>query len=393
MLAIVLAALIAAAPQSDTVFTSDGGRVRGTVVEESAKGVTVQLVDGTTRTFEPGQVIRIEYSDGTVSTPKPPAPPPAVAPAPPPAAAQPPPAAAPGPASSGAPDTLYFADGGRGRGLVIEETPTGGVTVRMGDGTVRRYPPGQVIRIEYGDGTISVPRSRQPYAYPPAPPPPPRPLGPPPAPPAQPAQPAKPPGMPPASPFYLSLGLGGSFLGGEAEDGFKMDDIFQPQVDVLVEAGLRLSPAVALGVYLDIGAGDISTQDPIVGAWCVTESSCGAANFRLGALIRHTWDPYARTTPWLAIGTGWESGGVYLDDADETNVVWYEGWEMLRLMGGVDLRSNPVFGIGLYAAVSFGSYSDAEYLDPVGATMVKYEIDDRTFHTSVSAGLRFTLFP
>jgi hypothetical protein len=88
MLAILAAALLAASPAHDTVFTSDGGRVLGRVVEEGPQGVAVQLPDGTFRRLARREVVRIEYADGTVSKPAEPAPsPPAYTP--PPAQAQP----------------------------------------------------------------------------------------------------------------------------------------------------------------------------------------------------------------------------------------------------------------------------------------------------------------
>src|SRR5690242_21611385 len=76
MLAILAAVMLAAAPQQyDTVYTADGGRIVGTVVEESPQGITVQLPDGTTRRLSRNDVTRIEYADGSVSMPNRPAPP------------------------------------------------------------------------------------------------------------------------------------------------------------------------------------------------------------------------------------------------------------------------------------------------------------------------------
>src|SRR5512141_3099760 len=65
MLGIVLAALLTFAPQGGTVYTTDGGRVRGTVLDAGAAGLSVQLVDGSTRKLEPAQVARVDFVDGT----------------------------------------------------------------------------------------------------------------------------------------------------------------------------------------------------------------------------------------------------------------------------------------------------------------------------------------
>jgi hypothetical protein len=192
--------------------------------------------------------------------------------------------------------------------------------------------------------------------------------------------------MPAISPIYFALGVGGTGLAGEAERGVGMGDVSSGQVALLLETGVRVSPNVALGLYLDLGVADAG---PAFASACTTPGiDCGAVSARIGGLVRHTWDPTGRTSPWLAIGTAYEVLDVYADaGTGTTSDVVYSGWEMLRIMAGVDLRSNPVFGIGLYGGVAFGAFSSVE--DDLGT----YEITDPSFHTTVTAGLRLTLFP
>jgi hypothetical protein len=320
MLAILAAVMLAATPQADTVYTADGGRIVGTVVEESPQGVTVQMPDGTTRRLSRNQVARIEYSDGSVSTPSRPAPPAQppqyrAPPAPPPSYGQPPPAYRPPP------------------------------------------PPGY-------------------------------------APPSQPPAYAGPRGQPPLSPFYGAFGIGGAFLSGEAAEGISMDQLYGSQLGIWLEGGMRLTPNLGLGLYLDLGIGDTAGD---VQAYCnsiapgtsAPRGDCTATTGRFGVLLRHTFDPYASSTPWIAVGTGWEWSEATLDygSGGTEQLFSYHGWEMLRLMAGVDLRTSPVFGVGLYGGVSFGRYSD--YHDAIGSV----DIAGNRTHTTVEAGLRFTLFP
>ena len=170
MLEIVLAALLGLTPQGGTVYTADGGRLRGTVLDAGAGGVTVQLADGSTRKLEAAQVNRVDFADGTSW--KPSAAPPAAA-----AAQAPQPSGQAAPASPAPPaavvaaapatsrpttlqippdklDTVYLGNGGRVRCLVVESGPDG-VVVRLVDGAERRYAPGQVSRIDWSDGTRS----------------------------------------------------------------------------------------------------------------------------------------------------------------------------------------------------------------------------------------------
>ena len=420
MLALLLAVALTAAPRYDTIITRDGARLAGTVVEESpTKGVTVELPDGTLRRFDAGAVVRIEFADGSVSTWEPPkadaqqpagalppvAPPPSVtapAPAPvaPPAPPPQPPAAAaqeqaPQRDAEGPLDTVYLVGGGRVRGRVIEFIPKEGLTLQVPDGTVRRYATDQIEKIQYGDGTVSRRKTYRPPPPPPRQPPPPA-YGPPgyasPGyPPPQPPPPYAPVprGMPPISPVWGSIGLGGAGFGGDLAGGVHTGDIVTGQLDIMLEGGVRLSRAIGLGLYLDVGVGDPASA---VRAECAAiGSDCTASTVRFGGLLRHTWDPAGRTSPWIAFGAGWAQTGVTYTRAgshSSSDYLKYTGWEPFRFMFGVDLRSNPVIGFGLYGGVSWATFS--HYEDVVVGS---YSIGDQRFHAMYEGGIRLTLFP
>jgi hypothetical protein len=322
MLAMLAAVMLAAAPQHDTVFTAEGGRIIGTVVEESAQSVSVQMPDGTFRRLPRHDVVRIEYSDGSVSS-RPSGSPPAAAapqgqPPPPPAATPPPPAYAPPPPPSYYPPPYY------GR-------------------PVQRVPPPQW------------------------------------APPAS---------TGPISPFFLNLGIGGMFFGGNVEPGYSANGTFGAQMDLNFEGGLRLNPHLGLGLYADLGVGgpgsDLRSTCDASGGDCTSTTS------RVGVFLRHTFTPYAHATPWVSIGTGYSHGSVDWSAGpyDSQNVLEYSGWEIARLMGGYDIRSSPVLGFGLYAGVGFTRYTD--YRD---ANVGSVGLPRPTVNTMFEAGVRLTLFP
>lgn len=316
MLAILAAVMLAAAPQYDTVFTAEGGRIIGTVVEESAQAVAVQLPDGTFRRLPRREVSRIEYSDGSVSQ-RPAEPPPAAAA--PPAVQRPPP-----PAYTPPPPPAY-------------------------------YPP---------------PYYGRPVRSPP------------------PAQWAAPPSTGPAAPFWLSLGVGGMFFGGNVEPGFSANGTFGSQMDLAFEGGVRLNPHLGLGLYADIGVGGPGSD---LRSTCdASGGSCTSTTSRVGIMLRHTFEPSRHVTPWLSIGTGYAHGSVdwSADGYGSQNVLEYSGWEVARLMAGLDVRSNQVLGFGFYAGVGFTRFSD--YRD---ANVGSVSLSDRTTHTMIEAGVRLTLFP
>lgn len=324
MLAILAAVMLAAAPQHDTVFTTDGGRVVGTVVEESSQAVNVQLPDGTFRRLARRDVVRIEYADGSVSQrPAEPAPSPPAAAAP---QGQPPP-----PAYTPPPPPAY-------------------------------YPP--------------------PPAYPP--PYAPRPVRT--VPPPQWAQPAS---MGPLEPFWLSLGIGGMFYGGNVEKGYSMNGTFGPQMNLAFEGGFRLNPHLGLGLYADLGVGGEGNEATLRAACDASGGNCTSTTTRVGILLRHTFNPSAHTTPWISIGTGFAHGSVdwSADGYGSSNVLEYSGWEMLRLNAGVDVRSNRVIGFGFYGGVAFTRFDERS---DAGGTQ---SFSDPTTNTMVQAGIRLTLFP
>ncbi len=325
MLAILAAVMLAAAPQNDTVYTANGGRLVGTVVEETPQVVTIQLPDGTTRRLSRSEVTRIEYSDGSVSTPNRPPPP-----------ARPP---------------------------------------------AYRAPPQQY------------PAQPPPPAYRPPPPA----YTPPYGPPAYPPQPHR--GMPQLMPFWASFGIGGSFPTGKAEgttvdpttgiaSDVPMDQRFGSQIGIWLEGGARLNPHFGLGMYLDLGFGDPAGEASA--ACSQAGTSCTASTGRWGALLRYTFDPYGASTPWIAIGGGYEWADITADNGyGSSSFLNYSGFELPRLMVGVDLRTSPVFGVGLYGAASLGTYTHADYHDGAG----DLPVGAQATHWTIEAGLRFTLFP
>jgi len=386
MIALLLAATLAASPTYDTVTTADGTRLVGIVVEESpTKGVTIQLADGTTRRLERSEVRKIEFADGSTTVWEVPAQPAAPVMAPPPVQAAP---TQPAPQQL---DTVYFAGGGRVRGRVLEEHPKDGVTVQLADGTVRHYAPEEVVRIQYADGYTSR-RRTTPYDERPAPPRPvpqpmPQPVYVPP-----PAEIPKPVGVPQLVPLYGTIGLGGTWFGGDAEKDVRMNDVFLGQLHLSVEGGIRLNPHIAIAIYAEGGGGDVAK--PVRDAVCNGNGQdCFGASGRIGFMLKHTWNPTSPTATWLGVGTGWEAGNVSYTTHDMSGnsngdeVFTYRGREMFRLAGGVDFRSNSVIGVGLYGSVSWGTY-DMIHAPGTGDVSL-----DSRVHETYQLGVRLILFP
>lgn len=191
--AVVAALLAGADPGFDTVFLQNGGRVRGTIVEEDpARGVTIQVPGGEVRTLLPAEVSRIEYRDGSAgSTGSPPQPLPPAA-APPSSAGPNEPAPPPLPAPA-------------------EPTPL--PPAWPPSSPAERGPPS-------GYGPVQRPGPGRPYA------------------------------------LTLAGSLGFAAPDGRVEQGLEMSEFTSSQLLIGLEAGLRLVPSFVLGAFLDMGFGD-----------------------------------------------------------------------------------------------------------------------------------------
>jgi hypothetical protein len=158
-----------------------------------------------------------------------------------------------------------------------------------------------------------------------------------------------------------------------------------------LEGGLRLNPHIGFGLYLDWGTGSPGSN---VQAFCNNPGGgfgsiyCTASSFRYGVLARYTVKPLAHSTPWFSIGTGGVSDEVSTPDyyGFSSIVARYTGWEIARLRAGWDIRSNHVFGFGLYGGVGFTRYNSFE--NSRGSQGIS-----PTVHTTAEFGVRLTLFP
>jgi opacity protein-like surface antigen len=319
--AVTVAALLAAsAADLDTVFLNNGGRVRGTVVEEDpARGVIIQMPGGDQRTLQPGEVYRIQYGDGTVKTyggrqePAPSAPPPPPAAAELPATAPPPPPMPP--ASDRAPS--------------VESQPAAGVPVAAG-----------------------------PVA-------PPDPYGPP-------------------APVTFAVSLFRLLPGGDTEAGRTMKDFTTPMTGFGLEAGLRFTPKFLMGGFLDMAFGEAG---PGLEAWCTASGfQCTTADVKMGLMARYSFTPLRSNTPWIGAGVAF---GVLMALSNATdNTPSYGGGELLRLSAGWDLRLNRTIGAGIFVTGSTSRYPD---VDRGPGEIVS--IDHRARHTWLQIGLRGILFP
>jgi hypothetical protein len=363
------AALLAASPRYDTVFLANGGRLRGTIVEDTPAQVLIQLPDGSFRRFARAEVARIEYAEEPAAA----APPPAAAPVatpvpvPPPAAAAPPapvpvappvpvpvapavpaPAAPPAPPPSMAipppPPPPSFAPAPRPRTSAATRAPE---------------PP-------FAPDEVVWPRRLRP------PPPPPEPRHP-----------------PESTGFQVSVAIEGlGPVGRLSRRGPYLDNVVEGEAALALEIGGKPTPDLFLGLLLEGAGGPHGAT--FAGTCRGAAADCVATTGRAGVLARFYFSPGGSHTGWLAIGTGVESTSVSAFQRNSTvklAELTATGWEIARASLGLDFRLSPVVGVGVYAVASVARF------DTFSGSLASDAVGGKSAHGWVGAGVRTVLFP
>ncbi len=286
-------------------------------------------------------------------------------------AAEPGAAPAPPPAAL---DTVYLANGGRARGSVVEDSPTAGVTLQLPDGSFRKFPRAEVVRVEYAGEQAAPP------AYPPPP------MA---APPAEPQPAALPPQNTPAS-VTFALGLSGAWISGSVSENYgSASDWFGGFGQIDLEGGVRVTPATTLLLQIDFGAGA-----PTGGLkqFCDSFSfDCTTGVARIGVAARYAFTPVAASTPWVSAGLGTVGTSVVVKGPGGTETLSFGGWEWLKLGAGWDLRLNRTFGLGAFMGFSFGTFGSVSASGP--ANFPPPDLGGSRTHTWFTLGARAVLFP
>jgi hypothetical protein len=168
-----------------------------------------------------------------------------------------------------------------------------------------------------------------------------------------------------------------------------MSDAFSGQVPIFLEIGGKVVPNVFLGGYLGLGFGGPAGQFDTL---CQQGNlSCVTVGLRLGAEIQYHILPGESANPWIGYGIGYESIALGMSQGGQTYTDSLSGIEFAHLMGGIDFRVNPIFGIGPFVDFSAGTYSSFHVETTLGNE--DGDIPTTTTHEWLAFGVRGTFFP
>lgn len=171
-------------------------------------------------------------------------------------------------------------------------------------------------------------------------------------------------GPPPAHKgFQLALRSGYTAPFGEADKSMSMGKAFAGQAPIMIDIGGKITPNFFLGGY---------------GGTCVGGGPAGLTyTWHFGMELAIHFLPDRWVNPWFGLGGGFEV--LHTPNSDATIF----GAEVIPLMGGVDFRLAPGFGLGPYVALSAGQYSLVNGDD----------VRDKAWHGWATVGMRIVVLP
>ncbi len=188
----------------------------------------------------------------------------------------------------------------------------------------------------------------------------------------------------------LSLGVrvGGAMPVGGTAASADLSDELSYAIPLTAELSLAVSPAVAIGPFVQYAFGALSTAAPLGSGGCVdTGSRCWQGHdVRAGAQVLWTIDRSDARATWIAFGTAYEWLGYSARDPTGSGTISYRGWEWLNLALGMDLYQLARGHFGPYASASVGRFERVRLAAP-GETLTG-EIADKKIHGWLQLGLR-----
>lgn len=192
-------------------------------------------------------------------------------------------------------------------------------------------------------------------------------------------------------PLEVGARAGWATAFGDAAKDVGMDELaVGAQVPVQLEAGARLLPALAAGVYASYGVGRVSDA-AIFGACGTPGVSCSGRDVRAGVQGRWAFTSVQPFVPWAGAGLGWEWAHAEGKDVGGTDSVDVNGFE-LSLQGGGDWRVTPRLSVGPWIQLAAGRYQSGK-VAVAGTTVGSGAITHKTFHGWLGLGVggRFDL--
>ena len=282
-------------------------------------------------------------------------------------------------------DVILLNNGGRVRGIVVEEDPERGIVIKLLNGTIRTFKRSEIREVRYhGEPTpapvptpVPTPAPAPAPAPTPAPAPAPTPtptpvpvLAPPP-PFAWPAWPAPAPAPapawippPPAEPqrhgfeigtrLGVALPMGQFYSRADGSSAPSLNDVFVLKVPILLELGYDITPSWMIGIHAQYGFIVDKTGD---GTRCSSDTICSDHDIEIGIEGQYHFAPDTPLDVWLGLGLGYEFEGETRTNAGQTETYALQGPQFMKFQAGTDIRIGRSMTLGPFLSFSLAEYN------------------------------------
>ena len=164
-------------------------------------------------------------------------------------------------------------------------------------------------------------------------------------------------------------------------------EVMRFEMPVALDVGYRFEGLWFAGISGAVGGGVIGSD---------LSSTCGAGDcsirtYRLGGFFVASFRGDSLVSPWLGFGGGYTQWELRIEDDRGEVYVGARGFELPRVLAGLDLRLHRLFGLGLYAAGALGVHTTR--MLETAHTSVEEGTSEPEIHGRVAVGLRAVVWP
>jgi hypothetical protein len=182
----------------------------------------------------------------------------------------------------------------------------------------------------------------------------------------------------------IALRAGFAIPFGESANGTNFDQYASSAIPFLLEAGLRVSASLFLGVRGGYAFPQLKNPNN-----SCTNASCDGSVVTLGLEGIYRFNPLETFAPWVGVGGGYEWAGVDRTAPNISAGATLKGFQGLLMVGG-DYRVNQHLVIGPVVELAFGRFDSIETRGQLGniSTSMETDITDTSWHQWLTLGVR-----
>jgi hypothetical protein len=188
----------------------------------------------------------------------------------------------------------------------------------------------------------------------------------------------------PRAQVSLGLRLGYAKAQGNVGGQMNMDEWVNGQFPVQLDALVRVTPRLAVGLYGSYGfglaGGDVKSTCESPGV------SCSLTVIRTGIEGLYSFTPGV-AMPWLGVGVGYEWNTAHFENGSQSRDVTFSGFEWVNVQGGADFVVAPSFAVGPYLMASVARYERGTFGDS-NAGGFGGEASQKSIHAWMQLGVR-----